>query len=104
MGQLLFKKCFFDAIRKGTKRTTIRRWTSPRVRAGQRAWTPGLGWLTIDTVDAIDLKQLGLADARADGFKSVAEMLRMLKAIYPVDADNRRQWFRVGFRWEAKPE
>jgi hypothetical protein len=54
MGQLLFKKIFWDALRDGTKRTTIRRWSAPRLKPGQRAWTPGVGWLAIESVEQID--------------------------------------------------
>jgi hypothetical protein len=98
MGQLLFKKCFWDAIRRGTKRTTIRRWASARLKAGRRAWTPGLGWLEIESVQVVELADLGDADARADGFDSAGEMLRALRAIYPSHDSDGRRWFRVTFR------
>src|SRR3954452_23465468 len=75
MGQLLFKKCFWKAVRGGTKRTTVRRWATRRLKPGQRAFSPGIGWLTIDAFDVlIDLDHLTDADARADGFDTAAEM------------------------------
>jgi hypothetical protein len=98
MGQLLFKKCFFDAIRSGQKRTTIRRWSSARLKAGQRAFAPGLGYLTIEAVDVVRLEQLSDADALADGFDSLAQMKRMLRRLYPAAASDGRQWFKVSFR------
>src|SRR6266487_519004 len=98
MGQLLFKKCFWDAIRRGSKRTTVRRWTSPRLRAGQRAFAPGLGWLFIEAVNIVDLDQLDDADARADGFETLEQMKRALRRLYPSHARDGRQWFRVAFR------
>jgi hypothetical protein len=101
MGQLLFKKCFWDAIRAGTKRTTLRRWASPRVKPGARAFAPGVGWLQIGAVDAVELAALGDADARADGFGSLAEMIDALAAIYPDHARDGKRWFRVAFEWEA---
>jgi hypothetical protein len=97
MGQLLFKKIFWDSIRDGSKTTTVRRWTSPRLKAGQRAYSPGIGWLKIEAVDVIDLARLGENDAKADGFASVAEMKRMLRELYPNQAGDGRQWFRVAF-------
>jgi hypothetical protein len=100
MGQLLFKKCFFEAIRGGTKRTTLRRWSAARVRAGQRAFSPGLGWLQIEAVDAVELEQLTGADARADGFDRVSDMLKALREIYPDQEVDGRRWFRVKFRCE----
>jgi hypothetical protein len=85
MGQLLFKKCFWQAIRDGTKTTTIRRWSSPRVKVGERAYSPGIGYLKIESVDVIPrLESLTDADARADGFPSAAEMRRVLRALYPT--------------------
>jgi hypothetical protein len=84
MGQLLFKKCFLDAIRAGTKRTTIRRWTNPRLKVGQRAFAPGIGYLGIESVDVIDLARLGEDDAKADGFENLAEMKRMLRSSIPT--------------------
>ena len=98
MGLLLFKREFLGSIRAGTKRTTIRRWDRPRVRAGGSAFAPGLGWLAIESVDAVELKSLNDLDARADGFRSAAEMRRMLRKLYPPAGDDRRSWFRVKFR------
>ena len=98
MGQLLFKKCFWDAIRAGRKRTTIRRWTSPRLRAGQRAFAPGLGWLMIESVDVVELEHLSDADARADGFDTLRQMKRTLHELYPKQSRDGRRWFRIAFR------
>jgi hypothetical protein len=111
MGQLLFKKVFWAAVRGGTKRTTIRRWATPRVKPGQRAWSPGVGWLVVESVERVArLDQLSDADATADGFASAAEMRAALRAIYPQaardgakganGAGDGRTWFRVAFRPE----
>jgi len=103
MGQLLFKKCFWEAIRGGTKRTTIRRWSSARLKAGQRAFSPGVGWLTIDAIEVIDdLDRLGDADARADGFETIEQMHRTLVSFYPSHGSDGRRWFRVAFRCELE--
>jgi hypothetical protein len=109
MGQLLFKKVFWAAVRGGTKRTTIRRWTTPRVKPGQRAWSPGVGWLVVESVERVErLDQLSDADAAADGFASAVEMRAALRAIYPQatrdgasGAGDGRAWFRVAFHAEA---
>jgi len=100
MGQLLFKKCFFDAIRAGTKRTTLRRWTTARLKPGQRAFTPGVGFLRIESVDIVDIDALKKSDAAADGFSSVRAMRKMLGELYPDAAGNRdgRAWFRITFK------
>ena len=107
MGQLLFKKCFWEPIRNGTKRTTLRRWDRPRVKAGGRAFAPGVGWLRVDRVDVVDLAALGEADARADGFDTLDEMMTALEALYPAHAADGKQWYRVAFEWVGewqKPE
>jgi hypothetical protein len=102
MGQLLFKKVFWDAIRAGTKRTTVRRWPRPRVSAGSRAFAPGVGWLAVESVDEIaDLARLRESDAVADGFASVGDMIETLLSLYPAHATDGKRWFRVSFHAEA---
>jgi hypothetical protein len=100
MGQLFFKKPMQAAIREGRKRTTIRRWSAgrPGVREGQRVFSPGLGWLSIETVEAVDLDALEDDDARADGFDTAVALRRELAALYPEHADDGKGWFRVSFR------
>jgi hypothetical protein len=98
MSQLFFKKQYQDAIRAGAKCTTIRRWDRPMVRPGRRAFSPGLGWLNIDSVDLIQFEQLDEADACADGFSTAFEMKRSLAEIYPKHESDGKQWFRIRFR------
>ena len=98
MGQLFFKKPLQEAIRAGTKRTTIRRWSTPRVRAGARAFSPGLGWLAVLTVEQVNLDTLQDADAQADGFETIAALREVLLALYPEHAHDGKHWFRVLFR------
>ena len=95
MGQLFFKKPLQIAIVEGRKRTTIRRWQRPRVRAGQRAYAPGVGWLAIEWVEPIELGALRDEDAAADGFANLAELLRVLRELYPDLSSDGKQWFRV---------
>ena len=99
MAQLFFKKHFQDAIRAGRKQTTIRRWKTPMLRPGERAFSPGLGWLNIDAVEAIELEHLGEADARADGFETMAALREVLITLYPDHASDGKSWFRVGLRF-----
>jgi hypothetical protein len=103
MALLLFKKEFRAAIREGRKRTTLRRWKVARVRAGSRAFAPGVGWLVIEEVESIEhLRLLKIEDARADGFASRAQMTRALRELYPAKMcrEDGRMWFRVRFRLE----
>src|SRR5579872_5735862 len=102
MSQILFKREFKDAIRKGIKTTTLRRWKSRRVRAGSRAHSPGIGWLNILSCEKVDLKDLTAADARADGFKSLKDLLNTLAQIYPDCASDGRHWFKIVFGLETQ--
>ena len=97
MGQLFFKKHFQDAIRAGRKSTTIRRWDKPALKAGERAFSPGLGWLLIEAVDLVELDRLNETDAAADGFKTATEMRKLLRSLYPGHKTDGKQWFRVRF-------
>lgn len=97
MGQLFFKKPLQVAIREGRKRTTIRRWDRPRLRAGREAFAPGIGWLAIERVEPIELDALDDADAHADGFASLGDLRAMLDALYPDHASDGKRWFRVCF-------
>jgi hypothetical protein len=99
MGQLFFKKPLQLAIREGRKRTTIRRWPAarPGLRAGQRVFSPGLGWLVINAVDPVDLAALGDDDARADGFETSTRLRQALASLYPDHRADGKDWFRVRF-------
>lgn len=99
--QLFFKKPLQEAIRAGRKRTTIRRWKAAGLSAGDRSYSPGLGWLRIDAVEAIDLDRLGDPDARADGFDTLALLRQTLLALYPDHASDGKHWFRVAFTLAA---
>ena len=101
MPQILFKKQFLDAIRRGDKTTTLRRWKSCHLHAGCRARVPGLGWLNIISCDKIDLKDLTEADAVSDGFQSLKALRKTLAQIYPNCATDGRHWYRVVFTPEG---
>jgi hypothetical protein len=97
MGQLFFKKPLQEAIREGRKRTTIRRWARPLVRAGAEAYAPGVGWLAIESVESVELEALSDADAAADGFDSRARLMAALHSFYPDQAGDGKQWFMIRF-------
>ena len=100
MPQILFKRQFIDAIRRGDKTTTLRRWKSCRLSAGSRAFAPGVGWLKILSCREINLKDLTAGDAQADGFASLSELLITLGQIYPNQKTDGRRWYRVAFHPE----
>ena len=101
MSQLFFKKRFQDAIRAGSKSTTIRRWNKPKLRVGQRAFCPGLGWLAIEGVDQVDIEMLQECDAVADGFATLSEMKENLGEMYPGHLNDNMHWYRIRFHLHA---
>jgi hypothetical protein len=102
MPQILFKRQFISAIRRGDKTTTLRKWKSCRLSAGSRAFAPGIGWLKIVSCEEIKLKNLTAEDAQADGFASLRELLTALRQIYPDHRTDGRRWYRVVFQPEAQ--
>jgi len=101
--QLWFKKPLLDAIRAGTKTTTIRRWNRAFLKAGDRSYAPAFGFLAIHAVDQIELDQLTDADAKADGFETATALRTALFALFPDHATDGKKWFRVVFKPDLTP-
>jgi hypothetical protein len=101
---LLFKKKFLPAICSGRKTQTIRLWPHRRMRAGQRSYIPGVGYIRVEAVESIRLRELTQDDAVADGFSSVASLRAELRRIYPNPRRTGRSAFRVRFRLEQFPQ
>ena len=95
---LLFKKKFLAAIRSGEKTQTIRLWKHRMMRAGQRSYTPGVGYLRITAVDEVEIDQLTDADAVPDGFPSADALRNELRLIYADRLEKGYKAFRVAFR------
>ena len=99
---LLFKKKFLPAIRASEKTQTIRLWKYRRMRAGQRSYIPGVGYIRITVVEEVELDRLTDADARPDGFAS-ADLLRAeLARLYPKELAADYRAYRIVF--ELAPE
>jgi uncharacterized protein YqfB (UPF0267 family) len=94
---LLFKKKFLDAIRAGQKTQTIRLWKFARMRAGQRSYIPGVGYIRIETVDPVELDSLTEEDAQRDGFPSADELRAEIGRLYPDGSSNGHRPFRIRF-------
>lgn len=99
---LLFKRKFLDAIRSGEKTQTIRLWKHRMMRDGQRSYTPGVGRMRIDRVEAVEIEQLTDADALPDGFPDAESLRRELREIYGEKLEAGYQAFRVVFHPEAE--
>lgn len=99
---LLFKKKFLQAIRAGEKTQTIRLWKYRRMRAGQRSYIPGVGYIRVTVVEEVELARLTDADARPDGFET-ADLLRAeLARLYPKQLAEGYRAYRIVF--ELMPE
>ena len=95
---LLFKKKFIELIRCGKKTQTIRLWDRVRMRAGQRSYIPGIGYISILSVEQVELQHLTDADAVPDGF-ATAELLRKeIRSIYADELNKGQKAFRIRFR------
>jgi hypothetical protein len=94
---LLFKKQFLPAIRQGTKTQTIRLWKSARMRAGQRSYIPGIGYIRVTGVDRVRLEDLTDADAAPDGFATADALREELARLYPTQLADSHQAFRIIF-------
>ena len=94
---LLFKKKFLPDIRSGKKTQTIRLWRWRMMRAGQRSFIPGAGYIRIDQVKQIELEDLTDADAIPDGFATADALRKEIKDIYADKLDAGHKAFRVEF-------
>lgn len=94
---LLFKKKFLSAIRRGEKTQTIRLWKWRRMRAGQRSYIPGAGYIRIDQVEQVRLEDLTDEDAIPDGFPTADALRTEIDEIYADKVAAGHQAFRVVF-------
>ena len=95
---LLFKKKFLDAIRSGEKTQTIRLWSHCRMKAGQRSYIPGAGYIRVLLVEVVRLTDLTDEDAHPDGFASAAALRREIRSLYRSTEKHGRRAFRVAFQ------
>lgn len=94
---LLFKKKFLEAIRNGEKTQTIRLWDRCRMKAGQRSYIPGIGYISILSVEPVEIDHLTDADAVPDGFPNAASLRTELHSIYDKEIEKGFRAFRIRF-------
>jgi len=94
---LLFKKKFLPAIRQGEKTQTIRLWKWRMMRAGQRSYIPGAGYIRIDQVEQVRLEELTDEDAIPDGFATADALRTEINEIYAEKIAAGHQAYRVVF-------
>jgi hypothetical protein len=94
---LLFKKKFMEAIRSGEKTQTIRLWKHCRMRAGQRSYIPGAGYIHVLSVEPVEIAALTDHDAIPDGFASAAALRRELDSLYAAQLAAGERAYRICF-------
>jgi len=94
---LLFKKKFMDAIRRGEKTQTIRLWKHCRMRAGQRSYIPGAGYIRVLGVEPVEVAELTDADALPDGFPSAEALRYELDTLYAAQLAAGERAYRIRF-------
>ena len=94
---LLFKKKFLPAIRRGQKTQTIRLWKYRRMRAGQRSYIPGVGYIRVGAVDEVQLNDLTDADAQPDGFETADALRAEIARLYPEQLADGHRAYRIVF-------
>jgi hypothetical protein len=95
---LLFQKKFIEGIRSGEKTQTMRIWPHRKMRVGQRSYIPGVGYIEITAVDAVELAELDEHDAQLDGFSSLEQLLAEIARLYPAGLSHGEQTYRIRFR------
>jgi hypothetical protein len=94
---LLFKKKFLEQIKSGEKTQTIRLWDHRRMKPGQRSYIPGVGYISIDSVEPVELTRLTDADAVLDGFPSADLLRKEIRALYSAKDRKKLTPFRIRF-------
>lgn len=73
-----FTKYLRDGVRSGDITCSVRVWTGPHVAAGRR-YRMEEGEIEVDSIEAITLDDITPELARASGFRTVADLLKVAK-------------------------
>lgn len=73
-----FTKFLRDGVRSGAITCSVRVWTRPHVKAGNRYPMEG-GQIEVDSIEPITFGDITPALARASGFASVEDLLKVAK-------------------------
>jgi hypothetical protein len=72
------------------------------MKAGQRSYIPGAGYIRVLAVDEVQFAELTDADARPDGFETVKELRAEIARIYDGSPSAGYKAYRV--RFELMPD
>lgn len=74
-----FTKRLRLGVQRGEITSSIRIWQSPRVKAGNRYSSTGVGQIEVDTIEPMDLADITPELARESGFNGVVDLLKIAK-------------------------
>lgn len=97
MKRLSFSKDYRRLVKEGKKTQTIRYWKRPLLKKGELCRSADIGIIEVTSVDRIELSSLSEQDAHREGFKSLNDLLRVLRRIYGVSKEG-YSFYRVRFR------
>ena len=74
-----FVKRLRPGVQRGEITCSIRIWKSPRVKAGNRYASTGVGQIEVDSIEPIELSDVTAELARKSGFNGVVDLLKIAK-------------------------
>ncbi|HKU15272.1 MAG TPA: hypothetical protein VJQ52_12830 [Steroidobacteraceae bacterium] len=74
-----FTKRLRPGVQRGEITCSIRIWQSPRVKAGNRYASTGVGQIEVDSIEQIELSDVTAELARESGFNGVVDLLKIAK-------------------------
>ena len=75
---MVFAKALREGVRRGRIRCSVRIWTRPHVKVGNR-YSMDEGHIEVESISPIELSDVTHDLARESGFKSVEDLLRIAK-------------------------
>ena len=67
------------------------------MKPGQRSYVPGVGYITITSIEQIEVANLDDSDARLDGFATADLLREEIRSLYDADALARLKAFKIRF-------
>jgi hypothetical protein len=74
-----FTKRLRPGVQRGEITCSIRIWQSPRVKAGNRYLSTGVGQIEVDSIEPIELSDVTPELARESGFNGVVDLLKIAR-------------------------
>src|SRR5688500_19655711 len=74
-----FTKRLRPGVQRGEITCSIRIWQRPKVKAGNRYLSTGVGQIEVDSIEPIELEDVTPELARESGFNGVVDLLKIAK-------------------------